>query len=179
VKKRPTVLLADDHVMVSQGLQMLLEDSYEVVGSVTDGHALLDAVKRLKPDVVVTDISMPIMDGIDAVRQLRRGGDKTKVVFVTMHSDAQIAVEAFRAGGSGYVLKHAAGDELIAAIRAALQGQSYLTPLIASKVVQLVLHRIGDSVEPDKRELVRTVSARPTAELIQLAIDTEPIARRR
>jgi DNA-binding NarL/FixJ family response regulator len=158
---------------------MLLEDTYDVVGSVTNGRDLIDAVKRLKPDVAVTDISMPVMDGIDALRQLRREGDMTKVVFVTMHTDAQIALEAFRSGASGYVLKHAAGDELISAIRAALKDQTYLTPLIANKVVQLVLHRIGDSMEPEKQELVRTVATRPTAELIQLAIATEPSARRR
>ena len=95
---RPRILLADDHIIVSQGLQSLLEDEFDVVGSVTDGRALVDAARLLKPDVIVADISMPILNGVDAVRQLRREGDKTKVVFLTMHTDAQIAVEAFRVG---------------------------------------------------------------------------------
>jgi len=173
VKRRPKVLLADDHVMVSEGLKMLLADTCEVIGSVTDGCALVDATKRLKPDIIVTDISMPIMDGIEAVRVLRREGDDTKVIFVTMHTDAQIAVEAFRVGGSGYVLKHAAGDELIAAIRASLRGQTYLTPLIANKVVQLILHRIGDTHDSDRERTMKAVGARNSTELIELALQTQ------
>ena len=88
---RPKVLLADDHIIVSEGLRTLLEDDFEVVAAVTDGMALVDAAKRLRPDVIVADISMPILNGIDAVRQLRREGELTKVVFLTMHNDPQIA----------------------------------------------------------------------------------------
>ena len=136
----PRVLLADDHIIVLQGLQALLDGEFDIAGSVTDGRALVLAARRLKPDVIVTDISMPILNGIDAVRQLRGEGDKTKVVMLTMHTDAQIAVEAFRAGATGYVIKQSAGDELIAAIHAALQGLTYLTPLVAHDVLQLLLN---------------------------------------
>jgi DNA-binding NarL/FixJ family response regulator len=137
--KRARVLLADDHIMVSQGLRMLLKNTFDVVASVTDGRSLVETAKVLNPDVIVTDISMPVLNGMDAVRELRSQGDDTKVIFVTMHSDARIAIEAFRSGATGYVLKHAAGDELIAAIHAALQGGTYLTPLIARDVLQLLL----------------------------------------
>ena len=140
---RPRVLLADDHIIVSQGLQSLLEGEFDVVGSVTDGCALVDAAKRLKPDAIVADISMPIMNGIDAVRQLRREGQTAKVVFLTMHTDPQIALEAFRAGATGYVLKQSAGDELIAAIHTSLEGGTHLTPAVAEEMRQLLLISIS------------------------------------
>ena len=135
----PRILLADDHIIVSQGLQSLLEGEFEVVGIVTNGRALIDAAKRLKPDAIVADISMPIMNGIDAVRQLRLGGETAKVVFLTMHNDPQIALEAFRAGATGYVLKQSAGDELIAAIHTSLAGGTHLTPAVAEELRQLLL----------------------------------------
>jgi DNA-binding NarL/FixJ family response regulator len=136
---KPSVLIADDHIIVSQGLQSLLEDEFEVVGTVTNGRALIDAARQLRPAVLVVDISMPILNGLDAVRELRRDGDKTKVVFLTMHAEAQIAIEAIRIGASGYVLKQAAGDELVAAIRAAMKGRTYLTPFIAQDALQLLI----------------------------------------
>src|SRR5262245_12462012 len=135
----PKVLLADDHIIVSQGLQGLLEGEFDVVGSVTNGRALVEAARRLKPDAIVADISMPIMNGIEAVRLLRRDGETAKVVFLTMHTDPQIALEAFRAGGTGYVLKQSAGDELIAAIHTTLAGGTHLTPAVAEELRQLLL----------------------------------------
>src|SRR5436190_6339563 len=114
--RRARVLIADDHIILSQGLQSLLEDDFDIAGIVTDGRALVESAKKLDPDVIVADISMPVLNGLDAVRQLRREGYKTKVVFLTLHAEAAIAIEAFRAGATGYVVKHSAGDELIAAI---------------------------------------------------------------
>jgi DNA-binding NarL/FixJ family response regulator len=137
--KLPSVLIADDHIIVSQGLQSLLEDEFDVVGTVTNGRALIDAARQLKPDVLVVDISMPILNGLDAVRELRREGDDTKVVFLTMHAEAQIAIEAIRIGATGYVLKQAAGDELVAAIRASMKGRTYLTPFVGQDVLQLLI----------------------------------------
>jgi DNA-binding NarL/FixJ family response regulator len=160
--------------MVSQGLQMLLSTTFDVVGNVTDGQALVDATVQLNPDVIVSDISMPVLNGMDALRQLRSKNYDTKVIFVTMHTDAQLAVEAFRSGVTGYVLKHAAGDELIAAIQASLQGRTYLTPLIAREVLQLLLnsstepkHQCG--IECDEEALMKIFGVQTTSELIQLA----------
>jgi DNA-binding NarL/FixJ family response regulator len=137
--KRTSVLIADDHIIVSQGLQSLLVDEFNIVGTVTNGRALIEATRQLKPDVLIVDISMPILNGLDAVRQLRREGDETKVVFLTMHAEAQIAMEAIRIGATGYVLKQAAGDELVAAIHASMKGRTYLTPYIAQDMLQLLI----------------------------------------
>ena len=154
MKKLPRVLIADDHIIVSQGLQSLLEDEFDIVACVTDGRALIEAARRLKPDVVVADISMPVLNGLDAVRYMKKDGDPTKVVFLTMHAEAAIAVEAFRAGASGYVLKQSAGDELIAAIHASLEDRTYLTPLVAQDVLQLLVgsrHRVDQQAADARR----------------------------
>jgi len=134
----PRILIADDHVIFSEGLQSLLEDKFEIVGSVTDGQALVEAARTLHPDVIVADISMPVLNGLAAVRQLKREGDAAKVIFLTMHSEAQIAIEAFRVGATAYVLKQSAGDELIAAILSALNGLSFMTPMVSQEVRQLL-----------------------------------------
>jgi DNA-binding NarL/FixJ family response regulator len=129
------VLLADDHTIVAQGLASLLREDFELVGTVGDGQALLDAAQRLRPDVIVADMTMPVMDGLEALRRLKAARPDTKVIFLTMHVDAQLATAALRAGASGYVLKHAAGEELVTAIQEVLQGRTYLTPLIAQDVL--------------------------------------------
>jgi len=134
--KRPRVLLADDHVIVAEGLRGLLETEFDLVGIVQDGRALLDAADKLRPDVIVADISMPLLNGIDAVRQIRKTGKNIKVVFLTMHPDVAYAVSAFEAGAMGYVLKHSAPSELITAIRSALNGKKYVTPLLAGDLMQ-------------------------------------------
>ena len=132
--KRARVLLADDHRIVAEGLRSLLEDAFDLVGTVGDGYALLEAAAALAPDAIVCDIAMPALNGLDAVRQLKRSGTTAKVVFLTMYADAHLVTEAFRAGASGYVLKHSAGDELVAAIREALHGRTYVTPLLPRDV---------------------------------------------
>jgi DNA-binding NarL/FixJ family response regulator len=135
----PKVLLADDHKIVAQGLELLLKDSFNFVGTVSDGRALLEAAVRLRPDVIVTDISMPLLNGLDAVRQFKSNGIEAKVVFLTMHADANLAAEAFRAGGSAFLLKQSAGEELIQAIHEILQGRAYLTPLIAKDMISVLM----------------------------------------
>jgi len=140
----PKVLLADDHKIVAQGLELILKDSFSFVGTVCDGRALLEAVVRLKPDVVVTDISMPLLNGLDAVRQFRSNGVQAKVVFLTMHADANLAAEAFRAGGSAFLLKQSAGEELVQAIHEILQGRAYLTPLIAKDMITVLMEAKED-----------------------------------
>jgi len=133
---RPRVLIADDHKIVVEGLKKLLGPEFEIAGAVEDGRELVKAVEKLRPDVIVADISMPGLNGIEAVRQIKKVHEEMKVVFLTMHPDVAYAASAFKAGASGYVLKHSAPDELVTAIRAALQGKTYVTPLIAGKLLQ-------------------------------------------
>ena len=134
--KRARVLLADDHRIVAEGLRGLLEPDFELVGIVEDGRAMLEAVDKLKPDVVVADVSMPLLNGIEAVRQLKKKNKHIRVVMLTMHLDVTYAASAFEAGASGYVLKHSAPSELITAINSALMGRTYITPLLAGELLQ-------------------------------------------
>ena len=137
------VLLAEDHAIVAQGLEALLKDTFDLVKIVHDGRALLAAVEEFKPEIVVADISMPLLNGVDAVRQIKNSRPETKVVMLTMHADVQLAVEAFRAGASGYVLKSSAGEELITAVHEASKGRSYLTPLIAKDMLSVLIEAKG------------------------------------
>ena len=129
---RPRILLADDHTMFAQGLQSLLEDEFELVGTVADGQALVETAHELDPDVIVVDISMPLLNGFDAVRQLKKEGISARIIFLTMHMDDSLVAEAFRCGASGYVLKHSAGEDLVSAIRQVLAGHEYVTPFVAT-----------------------------------------------
>ena len=128
--KRSRVLIADDHSMVIDGLRALLEPEYEVVGAVNDGRAVLPEVRRLQPDVVVIDISMPLLNGLDCARQLRDAGCTAKILILTMHPDATLAQEALAAGASGYVLKSSPGSELKAALGDVLRGRIYLSAAV-------------------------------------------------
>ena len=130
------ILLADDHRIVIEGLKKLLEPEYDVVGTVEDGRALIAAVDKLQPDVVVADISMPHLNGIEAVRQIRKKNPQIRVVILTMHQDVQYAARAFEAGASGFVLKVSAPSELITAIGEVLKGKTYVTPIIAGELIQ-------------------------------------------
>jgi DNA-binding NarL/FixJ family response regulator len=138
---RSSVLVADDHTLFVEALQKVLEPEFEIVGSVADGRALLDIAPRLEPDVILLDLSMPLLNGIDAAQQLRRVAPNAKVVFLSMHGDPTYVTEAFRAGASGYVLKRAKASELIQAIRTALRGQTYISPLLAKGVLDPLLHQ--------------------------------------
>lgn len=130
------VLLADDHRIVAEGLRGLLEPEFELVGIVEDGRELMTKAKELRPDVIVADITMPSLNGIEAVEQLKKAGSSAKVVFLTMHQDVMYASRAFEAGASGFVLKHSAPDELLTAIREALKGRTYVTPMIAGELMK-------------------------------------------
>jgi DNA-binding NarL/FixJ family response regulator len=136
--RRPRVLLADDHLLVAEALKSLLAPEFELVGVVEDGRALVEAAGRLKPDVIVADITMPRLNGIDALALLRKGGNSVPFVFLTMHRDVTFARRALDAGASGFVLKHSASVELTAAIRAALEGRTYLTPQLAGEVLEAI-----------------------------------------
>ena len=145
--QRPRVLLGDDHGMFSEGLRLILEPQFDVVGTAENGRDLLSAAARLRPDAVVTDISMPLLNGLDAARHIKRLPHAPKIVFLTMHEDATFATAAFRAGASGYVLKRSAPAEIITAVREALRGRTYLSPLIAGEVLSGRIEKRG---QPEK-----------------------------
>jgi DNA-binding NarL/FixJ family response regulator len=139
VKATPhsTVLLADDHAIVMEGLARLLaEHELDVVGTVGDGHLLIDAARRLRPDVIVTDLSMPGLSGLDVLARLKTEGIDSKVIVLTMHNDADLATIALRGGASGFLLKESAGEELLVAIEQVLMGHSYLTPALTRGVME-------------------------------------------
>jgi DNA-binding NarL/FixJ family response regulator len=171
--EKPTVLLADDHTLVLEGIKKLLEPHFDLVGTVEDGRALLDAAAKLRPDVVLLDISMPLLNGIDAARQLRKRVPSTKILFLSMHSDAMYVTEAFRAGGSGYLLKRSAASELVFAIGEVLKGRFYVTPGVAKGVLQDVF---GDA--PASRKEPPSGSAHLTTrqrEVLQLVAEGKSI----
>ena len=130
---RATILIADDHRLVMEGLMNLLKDHVDVVGTVSDGSKLIETARRLQPDVIVTDLSMPGMSGIEALRRLRVERIESRVILLTMHRDEELAAEALRQGASGFVLKQSAGDELIAAIERVMQGGVYLSRAMTLK----------------------------------------------
>ncbi len=137
--KKPRVILADDHKIVLEGLRGLLSAEFELVGEAANGQELLERARELAPDVVVADISMPLLNGIDAVRKMREEGGTAKVVFLTMHPDVVYATRALDAGASGYVLKHSASDELVEAIKIALRGGTYLSPQVRNPAVTALM----------------------------------------
>ena len=141
--KRARILVADDHSMILKGIKGLLEDQYEIVGVADNGKALLDAAARLKPDVVILDISMPILNGIDATREIRKTLPSTKVVVQTMHSNAVYLRKALEAGASAYVLKTGAAEELLRAIETALKGQLYVPAALNQGAVEAIVRRGG------------------------------------
>jgi len=140
--------MADDHLMVAEALRSLLAPEFDLVGIVEDGRALVEAAGRLRPDVIIADVTMPHLNGIDALVQLRRRGDRVPVVFLTMHHDVSFARRALEAGASGFVLKHSAPIELTVALRAALQGKTYLTPQLASEVLQAMKEPATQAADP-------------------------------
>ena len=135
---RPRILLADDHVLLAQALEHLLQRDFDVVGTVADGRALLKAAGELVPDVVVVDIGMPLLNGLDAAEQLKALHPDMKVIFLTQNREPRFAVEAFRRHASAYLLKDSAASELTTAIREALRGRSYVSPAIARGMVDEV-----------------------------------------
>lgn len=132
---RPRVLVADDHAIMVQGLGRLLEGEAEIVATASDGQQLVERARQHRPDIIVSDINMPGMSGLDAMRRLKADGLRSKFIFLTLHTDSRLASEAMRAGASGYLLKHAAAEELIEAIHAVMAGHTYLTPLVTRDVL--------------------------------------------
>ncbi len=140
-KSAPRLLIADDHKLVAEACKSLLEPEFQVVGVVTDGRTLLKVAATLNPEVIILDIGMPQLNGLDAGEQIKHKMPSVKLVFLTMNRTAEVAAEAFRRGASAYVLKHSAADELLTAIRKVVQGESYLSPLIARETVTFLLNQ--------------------------------------
>jgi len=174
---RPRVLLADDHLMVAEALKSLLTPEFDLVGVVEDGRALIEATATLRPDVIVADVTMPHLNGIDALIHLRQAGDRTPVVFLTMHRDVSFARRALDAGASGFVLKHSASAELVTAIRAALQGKTYLTPQLAGEVLEAMKQGPEhaddpvDSLTPRQREVLQLLAEGRSAKEIAASLE--------
>ena len=176
-ERRPKVLLADDHLLVAEALKSQLTPEFDLVGVVEDGRALIEAAGRLQPDVIVADVTMPHLNGIDALVHLRQSEDRTPVVFLTMHRDVTFARRALDAGASGFVLKHSASVELVAAIRAALQGKTYLTPQLAGEVLEAMKEepeKAGDpvaSLTPRQREVLQLLAEGRSAKEIASSLE--------
>ena len=159
---RPRVLLADDHALLLGAFEKLLSADCDIVGQVSDGRALVDAAEELRPDVIVLDISMPLMNGLEAARHIKQKARGAKLVFLTMNEDSDLAAEAFRAGASGYLLKRSAASELLTAIREVLAGRSYVTPLITEGLVGSLLHGADHApsreLTPRQREVLQLLA---------------------
>ena len=175
---RPRVLIADDHRILADGLRGLLEPEFEVVAVVGDGRELVAAARQHRPDAIVADISMPALNGIEAAARLREVGVTARVVFLTMHRDVAYARRAMEAGAAGFVLKHSAPAELVTAVREALRGKTYVTPLIAGDLLQV--YREGnpesDRLTPRQREVLQLFaegrSAKEVAAVLKISTRT-------
>jgi len=152
--RKDTVLIADDHTIVTEGLARLLRDNdFDVVGTVSNGQLLLDEAERLHPDVIVTDLTMPGLSGLDVLERLKSKGIASKVILLTMHNDADLATVALRGGASGFLLKESAGEELLEAIRQVLRGRVYLTPALTSGVMERMAGPTHASTQLTPRQL--------------------------
>lgn len=177
---KPRVLLADDHRMVAEGLRSVLDDEFDLIEIVEDGRALVQTFSDLKPDVVVTDFAMPHLNGIDALVQLKRIDPDVRVVLLTMHKEVAYARRALQAGALGYVLKHSAATELVLAVRAALEGRTYITPAIAGEVLLAFQQDPGRGIDPAaaltprQREIVQLLAEGLSAKAIAAKLDISP-----
>lgn len=159
---KPRLLLADDHAMLVGAFESLLAADCEIVGHAMDGRELVDQALRLNPDIIVLDIAMPLLNGLEAARQIKHAIKQVKLVFVTMNEDPDLAAEAFRLGASAYLLKRSAAFELTAAIREVVQGRVYVTPLVAGGMVGSLLHpeehRPASDLTPRQREILQLLA---------------------
>lgn len=145
--KKLSVLLADDHVMVAEGIKNILSGDYEILDIVEDGQELLQKAKVLKPDIIISDISMPRLNGIDAITKLKEHSIDSKIILLTMHPEVKYAIRAFDAGADGYLLKHSAPEELITAIRTVLNGKTYITSILAGELMEA--YKSGNNAAED------------------------------
>ncbi len=189
--KKPRVLMADDHSLILAGLRKLVEGECEVVGTVEDGRALVEAAQKLRPDLILLDISMPLLNGLEATRQLTKLVPESKVIILTMHASPTYATEAFQAGASGYLLKRSAASELNQAIQSVLQGRQYLTPLITKDVLDSVFKPstgergtpASTALTPRQREVLQLVAegrgTKEIATILSVSVKTVEFHRSR
>ena len=157
---RPTVLLVDDHRVVAEGLVRLLSDDFDVVDAITDARLVPDTVSRLRPDVILLDLSMPTVSGLEVLRQLSERGVEFKAIILTMHADPSLAVEALKAGARGFVLKESSGEELLTALDVVLRGGTYLAATLTKDIVTLMVGAADPSraeLTPRQREILRLI----------------------
>lgn len=177
--KRPRLVLADDHRLVAEGVKALLADELDLLALVDDGEALVEAVRTLKPDVVVADITMPRLNGFEALEQIRAEDPGVRLVFLTMHPEVGYVRRALEAGALGYVLKHSAPAELLTAIRAALDGRTYLSPALAQALSRAPQHsassrRADGFVTPRQRQILQHLAQGRSAKEIARALGISP-----
>lgn len=161
---RPRILLADDHTLFLEGLRKILDEDFDVVDAVEDGRTLIEAAQRLEPDVIILDISMPLLNGLDAARHIKQHNPRCQIIFLTMHTDPTYATEAFQAGASGFLVKRSAATELPEAIRAVLKKQYYVTPVIAKDLLlplgqsSVAAPPQGVTLTPRQREVLQLIA---------------------
>jgi DNA-binding NarL/FixJ family response regulator len=176
------VLLADDHAIVLEGLRHILEPEFEIVGEVGDGRSLVSVALMFRPEIIITAISLPLLNGIEAAREIRRINRKVRIIFLTMHADPSYAVEALDAGGSAYILKSAAVAEILLAIREVLNGRVFVSPSINKEVLRVQMERTGRRDEaqtgltPRQREVLRLLaegkSLKEVAAALEISVKT-------
>lgn len=177
---KPRLLLADDHKIVLEGLRGLLESEFDLVGVAANGRELLEAARQHRPDAIVADISMPLLNGIEAARQLKEEGIPSKIIFLTMHPDVVYAARAFEAGASAYVLKHSASDELVQAIRESLRGRTYVSEMLRGPALEEFLNqsrrRVKDTIQLSQRqrEVLQLLAEGKSAKEIGAILDISP-----
>lgn len=171
---RPRIVLADDHRIVVEGLKSILARDFELIGVVEDGQRMIDAARTLRPDAIVADISMPLLNGIEALEQLRKDDLEVPVVFLTMHHDVEYASMALEAGAAGYVLKHAAPEELVQALRVALDGGTFVSPSLAGELFQATRAKSRGS---DKSRVTLSVRQRDILRLLADGRSAKEIAK--
>lgn len=179
-EKKPRVVLADDHAMVLEGFRSLLSPHCDIVGMVEDGRALLDCVSQVQPDVVVLDVSMPLLNGIEATRRLKQMTPCPKIICLTMHADRAYVSEAFKAGVDGYVLKKSVATELLQAIQIVMKEQFFLTPHLTKGLVDSLTHEprpsphSKDILTGRQREVLQLVAEGKTVKEIAVILDISP-----
>lgn len=173
--KRPRIIAADDHRIVVEGLRGLLEPEFELVSVVADGRELIEEHDKIRPDLIVADVGMPHLNGIQAMRKLREAGSKARFVFLTMHPDPEYAAEALESGASGYVLKHSAPEELVTAVREALAGRTYITPRIAGEVLKAMRGGASSArLTSRQAEVLQLLAEGRSAKEVAAALDLSP-----
>jgi DNA-binding NarL/FixJ family response regulator len=175
---RARILVADDHALVLGAFERLLSGEFDVVGQATDGRALVIAAERLKPDVIVVDIAMPLLNGLEAGRQIKQKQKDVKLVFLTASEDPELASHAFRVGAAGYLLKRSAPSELCTAVREVVQGRSYITPIITNDLIGTLLHpdvhTPARELTPRQREVLQLLAEGRSMKEIAVLLDISP-----